>query len=404
MKLTKTIIDTATYQGKSETRSRYVLWDSKLRGFGLRVTPSEAKIFVLSYRAHGRKRLMTIGNYGTLTPDEARRKARKHLVAIEDGEDPLETRRRLSKAGTVAELCAVYLEQYARVHKRSWKDDERRIHNRIIPAWGNLKAASVQHADVEALHIKIGKEHPYEANRTIELISKMFERGKCWGFAPGEWANPAKGIESFYEHKRDRWVTPDELPRLAQAIDQEVNLYARYALWLYLLTGMRKMELLTAKWEYIDWERRELRIPQTKGGRVLYMPLTEAALTLLRNIPQLQGNPFVLPGAKEGKHLVNISKPWRRIRKAAGIPDVRLHDLRRTVGSWLAQAGNSLHLIGRILNHSTQSTTAVYARFAQDHVRQALEAHGKRILGVAGKESGADPVDIDIAQKRSKAQ
>ena len=289
------------------------------------------------------------------------------------------------------------------MHKRSWKDDERRIHNRIIPAWGNLKAASVQHADVASLHSKIGKEHPYEANRTIELISKMFELGKRWRFVLEERANPAKGIEHFKEHKRDRWVTPDELPRLAQAIDQEVNLYARYALWLYLLTGVRKMELLTAKWEYIDWERRELRIPQTKGGRVLYLPLTEAALTLLRNIPQLQGNPFVLPGAKEGKHLVNISKPWRRVRKAAGIPDVRLHDLRRTVGSWLAQAGNSLHLIGRILNHSTQSTTAVYARFAQDHVRQALEAHGKRILGVAGKEPGADPVDIDIAHKRFTA-
>ena len=231
----------------------------------------------------------------------------------------------------------------------------------------------------------------------------MFELGKRWGFVPEERANPAKGIEHFKEHKRDRWVTPDELPRLTQAIDQEVNLYARYAFWLYLLTGMRKMELLTAKWEYIDWERRELRIPQTKGGRVLYLPLSEAALTLLRNIPQLQGNPFVLPGAKEGKHLVNISKPWRRVRKAAGIPDVRLHDLRRTVGSWLAQAGNSLHLIGRILNHSTQSTTAVYARFAQDHVRQALQAHGKRILGVAGKEPGADPVDIDIAHRRSTA-
>ena len=104
MKLTKSSIDAARYQGKSETRSRYVLWDSVLRGFGLRVTPSEAKVFVLSYRAHGRKRLMTIGSYGALTLVEARAKARKHLVAIEDGEDPLETRQRLSKAGTVAGL------------------------------------------------------------------------------------------------------------------------------------------------------------------------------------------------------------------------------------------------------------------------------------------------------------
>ena len=127
--------------------------------------------------------------------------------------------------------------------------------------------------------------------------------------------------------------------------------------------------------------------------------MAEAAIALLREIPRVKENPHILVGAKAGSHLVNINKAWRRIRKAAGVDDVRLHDLRRTVGSWLAQAGNSLHLIGRVLNHSTQATTAVYARFGQDHVREALEAHSKKIMGVAGK---ATPASVEKMRRHPK--
>ncbi len=143
---------------------------------------------------------------------------------------------------------------------------------------------------------------------------------------------------------------------------------------------MRKSELLTAKWTDIDFERKELRLNDTKAGRVHYVPLNEAAIDLLSRVPRLEENPYIIPGSIKGKHMVNISKPWLRIRKAANLEDVRLHDLRRTVGSWLAQSGNSLHLIGKVLNHSNQSTTAVYARFAQDDVRNALEGHGKMLM------------------------
>jgi integrase len=204
-----------------------------------------------------------------------------------------------------------------------------------------------------------------------------------WGFLADESANPARRIDHYKEHKRDRWVTPQELPRLIQAIEQETNRYARIALWLYLLTALRKSELLALRWDDVDVVRRELRLPDTKSGRAHYLPLSEAALAILRRAPRLPGNPYVLPGHVPGQHLVNISKPWRRVRKAAGIEDVRLHDLRRTVGSWLAQAGNSLHLIGRVLNHASPATTAIYARFAQDQVRHALEEHGKRVMAIA---------------------
>ena len=382
MHLTKRTIDAVKFAAKN--RQRHVLWDEQLPGFGLRVYPNDRKVFVLSYRIHGRKRLITIGKYGVYTLDQARALARSHLVDLNLGTDPLEIREQSIVAQNLAELCEAYMSRHAKVHKKTWRDDQQRIEKYLLPDWGKLRATALKRMDVAALHNRVGKSHPYAANRIVELVSKMFELAKIWGIVPDDHPNPARGIQPFKETKRDRWVTPQELPRLAKAINEESNLYARNALWLYLFTGVRKSELLRTRWSDIDWDRAELRIPETKAGRTHYLPLSPPAMKLLQDLPRQHGNPYVFPGVLAGRHLVNVEKAWRRVRKAAGIPDVRLHDLRRTVGSWLAQAGNSLHLIGRVLNHSTPSTTAVYARFGQDHVRQALDDHGKRIAGIAG--------------------
>jgi integrase len=392
MALTKRAIDSMTYQGKNGQRQ--VTWDDELPGFGVRVYPNGKKAFVLSYRIAGRKRLMTLGTYGQYTIDQARKLARKHSVDIDNGSDPLDARQKDAQGETMKNLCSAYVERHAKPHKRTWGQDQRRINCHILPAWGNRKARSITGTDVAALHSKIGKTAPYEANRTLELISKMFELARRWSFVPKDQSNPAKDIDRYKEHQRDRWISPDELPRLAQAIDAEPNVYVRMAFWLYLLTGVRKSELLAAKWDDIDWQRQELRLGETKSGRVHYVPLSAPAMAILRDLPHLEGNPYILPGHVHGRALADINKPWERIRKAAGVEDVRLHDLRRTVGSWLAQSGNSLHLIGRVLNHSKQSTTAIYARFGQDHVRQALEEHAARLMGIAGKQPPAEIVNM----------
>ena len=252
-----------------------------------------------------------------------------------------------------------------------------------MPAWGGLKANSIKRADVASLHHDVGKKAPYEANRLLALVRKMFNLAVDWGYLDDQAVNPATRITRYKEHKRERWVTPEELPRIAKAIDQEENVYARYALWGYLLTGLRRNELLTIKRAEVDWVREEVTIPDTKSGRPHYLPLSSEAVTLFRKIPELAGNPYLFPGNINGRPLVNLDKPWARIKKAAKVEDIRIHDLRRTVGSWLAQSGNSLHLIGRVLNQATASSTQVYARFAQDNVREALEAHGKKIMNVA---------------------
>ena len=154
---------------------------------------------------------------------------------------------------------------------------------------------------------------------------------------------------------------------------------------LYLLTGLRKTELLRARRDDVDWNRGTLHLPDTKSGEEQSATLSGAALAILQSIPQQEGNPYFLCGAKPGHHLVNIEKPWRRIRKAAGLEDVRLHDLRRTTGSWLSQASVDLNLIREALRHQNISTTLTYARLGQDAARDVMEEHGKRILEAAGR-------------------
>jgi integrase len=465
-KLTKRVIDATSYEG--DGNSRHVLWDTEINGFGCRIYPSGRKSFVLSYRVNNRKRMMTVGSYGALTLEQARKRARAELAKVETGEaDPLEARQQAAKGETVADLCNAYMDRHGNA-KKSGADDQRRIERYILPAWKNLKASAIKRADVAALHSKIGKHHPYEANRLLALLGKMFELARRWGYVPEDHYNPARDIDRFKEAKRDRWITPDKLPHLAQAINEEPNQSARFGLWLYLLTGARKSELLQARWSDIDRERAELRIAETKAGRTHYIPLSAAALALLDQIPRAPGNPYILPGrgprdgdsnskAKTPAHLVNISKPWQRVKTAAtlarwreepeaaelidrlsaerartkskhaakdwvptpslaeiraaaaaegielprAIDDVRLHDLRRTVGSWLAQAGNSLHLIGRVLNHSHASTTQVYARFGEDSVRAALEQHGARIIGAAGLAPSAEITELHAKRKKT---
>ena len=378
MKLTKKNIDAFKYEGPAPRRD--ARWDDEIAGFGIRIYPSGRKTFILSYRVNNQKRQLTLGDFGILTLHEARNMARQELVNVLKGIDPLKKKTQASKAQTMKDFCSMYLEKYAKIHKKSWQEDERRINRHIIPKWGNQALKNISRTDIASFHTHIGKTAPYEANRILRLLSKMFDLASQWNIIDESLSNPAKKIRLFKEEKRDRWLKPTELPPLKEALDQESNKVAVNAIWLYLLTGVRKSELLQAKWEDIDWERKELKIPQTKSGRIHYIPLSESACELLKSIVPVKDSSYILPGQIKGKPLVNITKPWKRVCLKAGLEKIRLHDLRRTVGSWLAQSGNSLHLIGKILNHSNQSTTAIYARFAQDQERKALEEYSQQLL------------------------
>ena len=323
MRLTNTVINRATYVGNDNRQ--YILWDDVIPGFGLRVYPTGRKSFVLSYRANRRKRLYTIGPYGVLTLKQARERAKLLLASVLDGQDPAKDRQLKAKERTFSELCDAYLEQHAKVHKKTWKEDERRINKCLRPRWQTLRVSAIDQHDVVLLHHEIGKRHPYEANRTVELLKSIYAKAMAWGYLPRHHDNPTAGITLFKEEKRDRWLTEDEMPRVAEAIAAEANVYVKAAIWLYLFTGVRKSELLNAQWADVDLDRGELRLPDTKSGRTHYVSLSLPAIELLSRVPRIAGNPYVLPGHKAAQHLVNIDKPWQRIRNRAACDDVRLH-------------------------------------------------------------------------------
>lgn len=265
------------------------------------------------------------------------------------------------------------MDEYERHHlpgKKAKRDDLRFI-SYLRPKIGNRKVSSISRRDIETIFRKKGETAPVQANRMLSFLSKALNLAIRWDWISD---NPAKGINKYREIKRDRYVNTHELPGLMEAIHAEPNPYIKAAFLLFLLTGARRSEVLTLRWEDIDFETAEWRISDTKSGRSHVIPLSQSALKIIRALPRIVGNPFVIVGNKKNSYLKNPTKAWYRIRKRAGLEDVRIHDLRRTVGSYMAQGGASLPLIGRVLNHSNPSTTAIYARIGDEAPRAALEA------------------------------
>lgn len=385
MKLTKAAIDSMTY--RSERGQKDIHWDDEVHGFGVRVWESGRRVFVLKYRAAGRQRLLTLGPYGVLTVQQARDQARQRLGEVLQGKDPMLQREKERRGSTVNDLCDAYLERHAERRKASARDDRRMIDAHLKPRFGAMRIEAVRREDIARLHDSIGREHPTTANRMLSLVSGMWNKAKLWGYLTDAAPNPAKGIERFPEVKRERFVTKDEMPALIEAIDEVPNVFAKAALWLYLLTGLRKNEVLKLRWEHIDLKQRTLYLPTTKAGRSHHLPLSPPAVELLAALPRICANPWVICGKNDKSHMVDLRYYWDDVREEAGLTDVRIHDLRHTIASWLVSSGTSLALIGRVLNHSQARTTQRYAHFEAAPVAKVLDDHARALRA---------PVVVDV--------
>lgn len=391
-RLTKQLIDETPFPAAGQVFVR----DTPLRGFALRVTQGR-KSFILEKRIRGRMRRLTLGPYGPLTVDQARKLAAMHVGAIAQGDDPAQVRQDRLHEPTFGDLTAQYLERHA-PRKRSGRDDQGMLTSHLA-VFRTRKLTDLNRNDVARLHAQVGETAPYRANRLVALLRKMFNLARDWGLHAGE--NPATRIQMFSEESRDRFVQPEELPRLFQAIAEEAGPAVRAVVLTALLTGARRTEVLTMRWDEVSLTRAEWRIPQTKAGRPHLLPLPHALVATLRSLSRVEGNPYVFVGQHGVGHLHDMKRAWERIRMKAGIRDVRLHDLRRTVGSWLAGSGESMPLIGTVLNHRDVSTTAIYARLNLDPVRQALERNASRMLEAAACQR--TPAVILQARKRSRS-
>lgn len=267
----------------------------------------------------------------------------------------------------------LYITQHSKPRKKTWREDERRLSLYLIPTFGDTLLCDIKRSAVIALHADIGTDKPVQANRVLEQLTTMFRMAQLWDLYPANELPPTAGIKPFKEQPRDVFVQRAEMDRLAKSIDSCRARHYRVLFWLYLLTGLRRSELLNAKWSDLDKDRWELRVLKNKSDRPHHVPLTAEAMALLDSLPKR--SVYIFPGASPNKpiHKTSVWNAWNRVRKRANLQHVRIHDLRRTVASWMAQSGQPLSLIGKLLNHSSARATEIYARFAQDDVRQALQ-------------------------------
>lgn len=440
---------------------RFVFHDVKTPGLELRITSKGAKTFSLRRRVKGGElERHTIGRYPDVSVDQARRHAAALTGHLAVGESVVAAKRLRKSQITFADLFGQYLARHSKPRKRTWREDESKYKAYLARLLGPRKIQDITRQEIAAVHSKITADgHSTTANRVLALASSVFGWGISAGL--GE-TNPARGIKRNPERSRDRFLQPDELPRFFRALAVEPNETIRDFFLMCLLTGARRSNVLTMRWRDISFERAEWRIPRTKNNTAQVVTLTPEAVKLLEDRRGMQEAResregadakeliYVFEGTGKRGHLIEPKKGWERVLLRAGalgfvealahkaqwpgnvereavdlaltlpaqamekyaeegrllhlkpadfaIEDLRVHDLRRTLGSWQARTGASLAIIGKSLNHKSVQTTAIYARLDQDPVRASVRRATDAMLVAAGLKQAAEAVELDSAR------
>ncbi len=410
--LTKRHIESLT-----PTDKEYFIWDDQVKGFGVRVYPSGAKRYIAQTFRMGKTTRVLIGKYGTLPFDEAKSRAKKIINNIDDGINPNEEKRAERHSPTIKQLAERFEREYIPSHCKESTQVEylHALNKYILPALGLFKVMKLTRDDVSDMHHAMRKT-PYQANRTLGVLSKMLNQAEVWGYRPDR-SNPCYHVKKYKEQKRERYLLPEEMVCLRKVFEDEEKFApsATNAFRLLIFTGARLSEIQTLKWSYIQGDR--IMLPDSKTGSKT-VHVGKAALRILGDIERIEGNPYVITGKQEGAHLSDLQKPWRRVRKSAtvlfwrdyfeetaelvrkletaygrlpswqecqdaaeaskislptGLADVRIHDLRHTFASGAVMMGESLPMIGKLLGHTQVETTARYAHLADDPLRFAVQ-------------------------------
>ena len=367
-----------------------VCQDPKLPGFGVRRQKDAVSYFV-KLRHNGRQRWITIGRHGmpgptgmTWTPDTARARA-KQLV----GNPSLADKPVVAPITRFNEVADDFLTKHGiKLKPRTRVEYERLIRLYLKPAFGALVLDKITHAKVSDAHISWGGA-PRSANFALTVMSKLMVWAKDHGLRAGD--NPCSRVVRYKEKQRRRYLSITELMRLGEALDQaetagQLTSHAVAAIRLLILTGARLSEILTLQWSFVDFERAMLFLPDSKTDQKT-ITLSDDAVAVLRRISRLHGNPYVIVGKLDGTHIANLHHAWNKVSKAAGISDVRLHDLRHTWASTAVAAGASLPIIGRQLGHATPRTTARYAHLSDDPLRQMAQLTGQKLAEAMRRKS-----------------
>ncbi|MEQ8694092.1 MAG: site-specific integrase [Gammaproteobacteria bacterium] len=372
-KITKRLVESAKVRDKD-----YIIFDSEIPGFGARILPSGKRSYLVQYRIGRKFRRMSLGLHGILTTERARVEAIKILGQVNDGGDPAGDREKARNELTVHELCSRVIDEHAAHHCKPGTVVGYRY---IVKAYirgriGYIRVGDVERSDIAKFHHDL-RTAPVQANRCIQFLSKAFNLAEVWGLRP-DGTNPCRHIQKYPEKKRERYLTKDELARLGEVLRQcehkgIESQSAINALRLLIFTGCRLSEIMTLKWDYVNFEGSALHLPDSKTGAKT-VHIGAAAIQVLSKIERVEDNPWVITGKNPGAHLTDLQPPWRRIRKRANIADVRIHDLRHTFASTAVSAGHGLPMIGKLLGHTQVQTTARYAHLAAAPVKHAANA------------------------------
>jgi integrase len=412
-RITKRVVDGLRPQARE-----FAVWDGKLPGFGVRVRPSGAMSYVVVYRAGAGRgapvRRFTIASVGKATPEAARARAKAILGAVAHGHDPAGEKATERGTLTISGLADRFMSEHVeQKRKPGTVTFYRHLLDKIIkPELGASKADKVTRAQVARLHGKL-KATPFQANRVLAVMGSMYAFAGRSGIVV-EGINPARRIEQFKEHRRERFLTGEELEGLGVAIREaettgipwevheetanskhiakqenrftKISPFAAAALRLLLFTGCRLREILHLQWAHVDIERGLLFLADSKTGKKTIV-LNAPAMAVLASLDRLGS--YVVPGDDPEKPRADLKRPWEAVSKRAGLDGVRLHDLRHTYASFGAGGGLGLPIIGKLLGHTQAATTARYAHLDNDPLRRASEHIGSRIAAALEGKKGA---------------
>ncbi len=349
-------------------------FDTQVDNLNIIVTRGGSKTFYVRKNIDGQSKRVRLGAYPDLSVDNARNMALEIKSIIAKGQNPFEQQMMKKKEFTLNEMFEYYLEHHAKPHKKPYsiKSDISNYTNHIRKQIGLKKLSAISNSDIVKIHTAIGLKHPYMANRVLALLSSLFNKAIEWQIAKG--LNPTNGIKKFKEKSRDRFLQKDELIRLFQALESESNHDIRDYVYLSLYTGARRSNVLAMQWSELDLDAGIWRIEETKNGETQNIPLVEDALAILmqRQMTRDSISPYIFSSHSKAGHMVEPKKGWKRIIENAGIENLRLHDLRRTLGSYQAINGTSLHIIGQSLGHKSLHTTQIYSRLTDDPIRSSM--------------------------------
>lgn len=328
-----------------------------------------------------------IGRTDETSLADARRSARDYRAEIRLGADPRAEAKARKAVPTLAEFYEDSYLPYAKQHKRSWKRDETLYRLRVAPAFGAVRLNDIRRREVQNFlgTMRDGGIAEATADHHVKLMRQMLNLAVQWDVIE---ANPIAGIKLFNpDNRKENYLEGDELNRLLGVLRTDRNRGVCDAALFLLCTGARLNEALQATWDHVDLGTRVWRIPasNSKSKRVRSVPLNDAAIELLGRLGTKASAGRLFVSERTGQPLTHVHKVWERLRDEAGLPELRLHDLRHQFASFLVNSGRTLYEVQKILGHSNSAVTERYAHLSQAALKDAANS-ASLMIRAAGRE------------------